>query len=116
WIGRIGGDWYDARNWSTKTVPTNDDDVTIESVGKNMTITFSKGDPSVTNMYLAATDKGTLTLKGLKSLSGNVDIFAEGSKSTIKLPNLTTFNGDDVYAPSYLSVENGGSIEANRLK
>ncbi|MCF3569107.1 hypothetical protein L2E69_07345 [Planktothrix agardhii 1806] len=118
WIGRIGGsgDWYDARNWSTKTVPTNDDSVTIESVGKNVTITFSKGDPSVTNMYLAATDKGTLTLKGLKSLSGNVDIFAKGSKSTIKLPNLTTFSGNDVYAPSYLSVENGGSIEANRLK
>ncbi|MCP9293738.1 MAG: hypothetical protein NDM07_03445, partial [Planktothrix agardhii LY1] len=69
----------------------------------------------VDDYVIEASSEGKINL-GVKAITGDVDVNAKGSKSIIKLPNLTTFSGNDVYAPSYLSVENGGSIEANRLK
>ncbi|MFM6402842.1 MAG: hypothetical protein ACKPFF_39725, partial [Planktothrix sp.] len=69
----------------------------------------------VDDYVIEASSEGKINL-GVKAITGDVDVNAKGSKSTIKFPNLTTFNGNHVDAPSYLSVESGGSIEANRLK
>ncbi|MGK7918599.1 MAG: hypothetical protein AB4080_01135, partial [Trichodesmium sp.] len=114
WLGG-SGDWYNARKWSGGKVPKSTDNVTVETFGQNIKISFSKGNPNIRDLFLGAKDSGSLTLNGLTNVGNDTDILAEGKNSVVKLPDLKTFSGKDVYQPSSITVRDGGKIEANKL-
>ncbi|MDY7005452.1 MAG: hypothetical protein SWX82_16355, partial [Cyanobacteriota bacterium] len=114
WTGG-SGDWYNPRKWSGGKVPKSNDNVTVETFGKNIKISFSKGNPNIRDLFLGANDAGSLTLNGLTNVGNDTDILAEGKNSVVKLPDLKTFSGKDVFQPSSITVRDGGKIEANKL-
>ncbi|MEB3884561.1 hypothetical protein LKE08_14090, partial [Lyngbya sp. CCY1209] len=114
WLGG-SGDWYNPRKWSGGKVPNSSDNVTVEAIGESVKINFSKGNPNIQDLFLAAKGGGSLSLNGLTTLGNDTDILAEGNKSIVKLPNLKTFSGKDVSSPSYIMVKDGGEVEAKKL-
>ncbi|MEB3882176.1 hypothetical protein LKE08_01910, partial [Lyngbya sp. CCY1209] len=114
WLGG-SGDWYNPRQWSGGKVPKSSDNVTVEAIGEKVQINFSKGNPNIKDLFLAAKKGGSLSLNGLTTLGNDTDILAEGKKSRVKLPHLKTFSGQDVYSPSYIMVKDGGEVEAQKL-
>ena len=65
---------------------------------------------------LFALNGGTLTLNGLETLTGDVDIQAVGEGSLVNLPNLTTFEGTNVFTPSSIIAQDGGLVQAENLE
>lgn len=117
WIGG-NGDWYDLNNWSTGTVPTASDNVTISSDSVSITITFSQGDPDVNGFSVFASNGGTLTLDGLTSYTGfegNTIIQATGAGSRLEFPALTTFSGGTGSAHVSVDALEGGVIDMSQL-
>lgn len=74
WINPAGGDWNDASNWATGTVPGPNDDVFIDAPGA-YTVTLSSGDTIVNSIV---TDHpidltgGTLTVNGTLQLTDTI--------------------------------------------
>ena len=114
WLGG-SGDWYNPSKWSGGKVPKSSDNVTLEVFGQNIKINFSKGNPNIKDLFLGAKDGGTLTLNGLTTVGNDTDILAEGKNSVVKLPDLKTFSGKDLYQPSSITVKDGGTLKANKL-
>ena len=114
WVGG-SGDWYNPSKWSNGKVPKSSDNVTVQALDQRINISFSKGNPNIRDLFLAAKDGGSLTLNGLTTVGNDTDILAEGNNSVVKLPDLKTFSGKDVYQPSSITVKDGGQFEAKKL-
>src|SRR4029077_1055934 len=64
WKSAVNGDWSDAADWSTGTVPTSGDDVTISSVH---IVTISSADQANTLTFSGSAlfeNAGSLTMAG----------------------------------------------------
>ncbi|MGK7903410.1 MAG: hypothetical protein AB4352_18790 [Hormoscilla sp.] len=116
WIAE-SGDWYNPANWSSGTVPAESDNATIDISGASATITFSGGNPTVDRISLFARNGGELTLNGLQSFTGRSEVRADGTGSSINLPDLTSFVDDtpNSVVPAVIEAINGGSIQAENL-
>jgi hypothetical protein len=74
WINPAGGDWSDASNWATGTVPGPNDDVFIDAPG-TYTVTLSSGDTvvnSITTDHPISLTGGTLDVDGRLQLTDTV--------------------------------------------
>jgi RHS repeat-associated protein len=116
WIGG-DGDWYDPANWSIGTVPTANDDVTVDRPTENITITFSEGEPVARSLSLLARDGAVLTLEGLTRYTGprlNISTFIEanGPGSHIDLSSLTTLTGTTgLFGAVNINAVSGGTVD-----
>lgn len=118
WVGAASGLWTDGTNWSTATVPTSADDVTINATaGVTVTVSGASVANSVTSnndLILASstlTINTTLTLTGGSScmLNGGTlinatvtgPLFPNGSGSTVDVQDVT-LNSDQAFLPNHV--------------
>ncbi|PSF31178.1 hypothetical protein C7H19_23250 [Aphanothece hegewaldii CCALA 016] len=119
WIG-TSGDWYNAANWSTGTVPTINDIVTIGNSTKGTTyeITFSNGNPAYGGLNLLASNGGILKLTGLTNYQGSslsdIKIEATGQGSLIDLSDVTTLKGGTLNTLKINALQ-GGEVNLSEL-
>src|SRR5207237_8060630 len=68
WVNTNGGDWATPTNWSTGTLPSATDDVTIPALASGITITHATGTDTVNSVTTAtplSLSSGTLTINGV---------------------------------------------------
>ncbi|MGE3777010.1 MAG: Ig-like domain-containing protein [Pirellulaceae bacterium] len=76
WVGG-DGDWNDAPNWSSGTIPRSDQDVVIDRPGVAVTVTHSTGTHTVANLRSAESlvlTGGVLTNSGTSFVTGSLAV------------------------------------------
>lgn len=110
WVGRAEGTWETSDNWSTGLVPTNQDNVVINSSVDNVTVTVSAGQ---------AINFASLVIGGDRTKSAKVilngDIAAGVDLTVTSNGTLSTANKNSQGLRGTLSIESGGLLthEAN---
>ena len=121
WTGSINSDWNNAGNWSLNTIPTNTDDILINSGSPQLDIDYTVQ----TNLTISGT--GTLTINPGKTLdiaSGGVVDFggksvtlkstSDGTASIGKILG-TLSNATNVTVERWIKLRTGGTGRAYRL-
>ena len=80
WTGNVSTDWFTAGNWST-AVPTNTDDVTIDTVNPHATVVGTAG-AAANNVFVGNFGTGMLTIQNGGTVSSNGGIIGNNSGST----------------------------------
>ena len=117
WVGG-SGDWYEGSNWSTGSVPTANDNITITADGVNLTITFSQGNSNV-SFSLYAKNGAVLDVSSLTSYTGrgsfDTTFKAEGSDSKLNLSGITNLTGGGSIYHHNIDAVSGGEIDLTGL-
>src|SRR5579883_1087563 len=82
WIGTLSSSWLVPGNWSTSTVPTAGDNVTIDATTPNSTGLTGGATGSANQLFVGATTGGHLFIQGgsvLNTNSGTLGLFQNGN-------------------------------------
>ncbi|MDB5338653.1 MAG: Phosphoesterase, PA-phosphatase related protein [Planctomycetaceae bacterium] len=109
WNSDSNGAWDNPANWSTGVVPGPNDDVLIDRIGANPTVTHSTGNHTVQSLQTAeplTISGGTLTInggttsliQGTLTVTGSGSLVATGASTIINATGATNLNGGTVVA------------------
>ena len=112
WISKSGGNWSDASNWSTGSVPDADDTVAITLQG-NYTISLTS-DVSVKHITFGSANGNQLLSTGANTLTIENGIMIKGANLQVDGKVMVTGQFDwvagDIIGDGTLEVSNSGSI------
>ncbi len=106
WIGP-SGDWAVATNWSTGVIPSGEDNVRIELIGLDATVTISGGSQNVRDLVStevlsvsggSLTVGGTATVTGELNLAANTSLIVSGDRASFVATGGTSIDGASLYA------------------
>ncbi|MEO0794283.1 MAG: PEP-CTERM sorting domain-containing protein [Verrucomicrobiota bacterium] len=111
WINPVDGDWETTTNWSTGTVPTNVDDVTIsQEVALTVSIDSGAQAGTLTAQNDLVLNSGSLSLFGDSAINGS---FSTGSLTDLIVDaGIVTFSGTTSFDQADVFVRNGGQLFA----
>ena len=122
WISGTDGDWLDAFNWHSATVPTSDDDVVIDRAGLDLTVRVAgtATAATLTSTNNVHVDSGSLTLSdgasvidGTFLVDNRTTFTATGAGTTFVATGAATIDGAQIRAIGGASVRIEGATTYN---
>ena len=104
WISTTSGDWNNAANWSTESVPGPSDDVVIDVSGASPTITIDSGNQSVNSLSTndpLVLSGGSLTVAAQSTIGGSFTL----SGGTLNVGGPITLAGGSEWSGGALALQ-----------
>ena len=107
WVSDEDGDWNDSSNWSTGVVPEFDDDVVIDRIGFDPTITITGDRAQIQSLQSTETvniTTGSLSVTQASSVEGsfiignNGSLTANGAQASFIASSNTAIDGGSLFA------------------
>jgi RHS repeat-associated protein len=119
WVSNSSGNWDDASNWNTDTIPGPGDDVVIDVNGATPTITIDSSTQATVNS-LSASDPlaiagGSLYVAADSTISGGLSMTAGGSLTASGSEVVLTVSGTPSISAASLYALDGANLSMPQL-